>query len=95
MAISERDVLRKVVRYMKNKYGVEISKAELNSIESCYTALDRCVHEANEEKLDKVIYALCNDYRDKNFYLTVENKLLKKEIQELKAKKSLWRRIFG
>lgn len=95
MAVSERDVLRKAVRFLKNKYGVETPRAELNSINSCYDALERCVIEINKEKINNAVFKLYEDYRNRNFNLNLEIKELKVEIERLKNKKSFWKRIFG
>lgn len=95
MAVSERDVLRKAVRFLKNKYKIEISRVELNSIDSCYNALDRCVYEANKESINKAVYKLCEDYRKINLNLRLENVELKHEIEKLRSKRSLLSRIFG
>lgn len=95
MAVSERDVLRKAVRFLKNKYDIEVPRAELNSINSCYEALERCVFEANKEKINNAVFKLREDYRKRNFNLSLEIKKLELENERLKNKKSLWERIFG
>ena len=95
MAVSERDVLRKAVRFLKNKYDIEVPRAELNSINSCYEALERCVFEANKEKINNAVFKLCEDYIKRNFNLSLEIKELKHEVEKLKNRRSLWRKIFG
>lgn len=95
MAVSERDVLRKAVRFLKNKYDIEVPRAELNSINSCYETLERCVFEANKEKINNAVFKLCEDYRKRNFNLSLEIKELKHEVEKLKNRRSLWRKIFG
>lgn len=93
MAVSERDVLRKVVRYFKDKFKVKVERTELNSINSCYEAMERVILEANKESLDYVLFKKYENQVEVNLKLKTEILELRQEIDRLK--KPFWKKIFG
>ena len=93
MAVSERDVLRKIVRYFRDKFEVKIERADLNSINSCYEAMERVIIEANKTSLDVVMYKKYEHQVEVNLKLKTEIMELRQQVENLK--KPFWKKIFG